>query len=90
MRKFLPILFALFCARLSLAQLLSADINKTESPRPDDTAPGFVGWYDMGTGQAATHLFTWTNTIASGIPQNFAPPGYPNSSMRFYRAASVQ
>lgn len=40
------------------AQLLSVDINKSEAPRSDDTAPGFVGWYDVGTGQQATHVFT--------------------------------
>ena len=37
--------------------MLSVDINKSQSPRSDDTAPGFVGWYDV-TGQRATHVFT--------------------------------
>ena len=46
------------CANPSVAQLLSVDINKSQSPRSDDTAPGFVGWYDVGTGQQATHVFT--------------------------------
>ena len=52
----------LFCALILVqsarAQLLSVDINKSENPRSDDTAPGFVGWYDVGTGQQATHVFT--------------------------------
>jgi hypothetical protein len=45
-------------AQPASAQLLSIDINKSQSPRSDDTAPGFVGWYDVGTGQTATHVFT--------------------------------
>ena len=58
----LKLMSLLLCAAWFLqpgrAQLLSVDINKTESPRSDDTAPGFVGWYDVGTGQEATHIFT--------------------------------
>ncbi len=53
------------------AQLLSVDINKTENPRSDDTAPGFVGWYDVGTGQTATHVFTNTTYVldpTTGLP----------------------
>jgi hypothetical protein len=38
---------ALLSAPLSRAQLLSVDINKSQAPRTDDTAPGFVGWYDV-------------------------------------------
>jgi len=56
-----PIAFLFLLAwlcQISHAQLLSVDINKSESPRSDDTAPGFVGWYDVGTGQSATHVFT--------------------------------
>jgi hypothetical protein len=62
MRKiFFPLVvvaLACFSTRLSQAQLLSVDINKSETPRSDDTAPGFTGWYDVGTGSQATHVFT--------------------------------
>ncbi len=34
------------------AQMLRVDINKSQSPRSDDTAPGFAGWYDVGSGSA--------------------------------------
>ncbi len=51
-------LFILASVKFASAQLLSVDINKSQSPRPDDTAPGFVGWYDIGSGQSATHTFT--------------------------------
>ena len=41
------------------AQLLSVDINKSQTPRSDDTAPGFVGWYDVNTSaQTCSHTFT--------------------------------
>ncbi len=53
------------------AQLLSVDINKSENPRSDDTAPGFVGWYDVGTGQQAAHVFTNTTFVldpTTGLP----------------------
>jgi len=41
------------------AQVLSVDINKSQAPRPDDTAPGFVGWYDVNTSaQTTSHTFT--------------------------------
>jgi hypothetical protein len=41
------------------AQLLSVDINKSEAPRSDDTAPGFAGWYDVNTSaQTTAHTFT--------------------------------
>jgi hypothetical protein len=40
------------------AQLLSVDINKSASGTTQDNAPGFVGWYDVGAGQTATHIFT--------------------------------
>jgi hypothetical protein len=33
---------------------------------------------------------TWTNTTAITSAVNFAPPGFPNPSARFYRAVSVQ
>ena len=49
---------AWLCTQPAGAQLLSVDINKSQSPRSDDTAPGFVGWYDVGTVQQATHFFT--------------------------------
>jgi hypothetical protein len=76
-------LTACLYAGLCSAQLLSVDINKTEAPRPDDTAPGFVGWYDVGTGQTATHIFTnFTSTLT--------PPGFIGSKTQFYRAISVQ
>ena len=55
----------------SRAQLLSIDINKSEAPRPDDTEPGFLGWYDVGTGQTATHVFTnetYTLDPDTGLP----------------------
>jgi hypothetical protein len=49
----------LLSAPLSRAQLLSVDINKSQSPRSDDTAPGFVGWYDVSaSANASTHIFT--------------------------------
>jgi hypothetical protein len=49
----------LFSAPVSHAQLLSVDINKSQSPRSDDTAPGFVGWYDISAStNASTHAFT--------------------------------
>jgi hypothetical protein len=62
---------ALLLSQPVLAQLLSVDIDKSEAPRSDDTAPGFVGWYDVGSGQAATHVFTnFTYTLDpdSGLP----------------------
>ena len=62
MRNMLPaarlVLLILLSANVATAQLLSVDINKSQSPRSDDTAPGFTGWYDVGTGQTATHTFT--------------------------------
>ncbi|HKW28080.1 MAG TPA: Ig-like domain-containing protein [Verrucomicrobiae bacterium] len=64
-------LLILLTAQLSRAQLLSVDINKSQSPRPDDTAPGFVGWYDVGTGQTATHSFTNVTVVLdpnTGLP----------------------
>jgi hypothetical protein len=33
---------------------------------------------------------TWTNAIATVSAQGFTPPDFPNSSARFYRAASLQ
>src|SRR5579863_8619703 len=75
MRHFLsaPVLAAAILLKASLvsAQLLSVDINKTETPRSDDTAPGFVGWYDVGSGQTATHIFTNFVVVldpTSGLP----------------------
>jgi hypothetical protein len=59
------------CAHLSFGQILSVDINKSEAPRPDDTAPGFLGWYDVGSGQTATHIFTNFTYVLdpdSGLP----------------------
>ena len=48
-------------------QLLSVDINKSQSPRSDDTAPGFVGWYDVGAGQTATHSYTNFTVVLDSI-----------------------
>jgi len=78
-------------------QLLSVDINKSQAPRSDDTAPGFAGWYDVGTGQQATHLFTNYTVVfdAEGFPlatnissvvscalrQTFPPFGSAGSSL---------
>lgn len=46
-------------ATFASAQLLSVDINKSQTPRSDDTAPGFVGWYDVNTSaQTTSHSFT--------------------------------
>ncbi len=36
------------------------------------------------------HWNTWTNTIATGSPTIFTPPGFPDPQARFYRAVSVQ
>ena len=61
----------LLSANMVSAQVLSVDINKSEAPRPDDTAPGFVGWYDVGNGQTATHVFTnltYTLDPNTGLP----------------------
>jgi hypothetical protein len=33
---------------------------------------------------------TWTNTTAAVSATYLTPPGFPNPSARFYRAASVQ
>lgn len=69
--KIVAIFPVLLLAPFSRAQLLSVDINKSQSPRPDDTAPGFVGWYDVGTGQTATHLFTNITVVldpVTGLP----------------------
>ena len=65
------VLLLLLNASVAFAQLLSVDINKSQSPRSDDTAPGFVGWYDVGTGQTATHVFTNFTVVLdadSGLP----------------------
>lgn len=62
----------LLAVRLASAQLLSVDINKSQAPRPDDTAPGFVGWYDINTAaQVSSHAFTNYSVVfdpASGLP----------------------
>ena len=74
LHRFLPaVLGAVLTCAISGAsgQTLSVDINKSQSPRSDDTAPGFVGWYDIGTGQTATHTFTNTALVLdpdSGLP----------------------
>src|SRR5436305_1492548 len=86
-----------FAASISLkAQLLSVDVNKSQSPRSDDTAPGFSGWYDVGMGQQASHSFTnytivlgsdgfpvSTNAsiISCAIRQTFPPFGSSGSSL---------
>ncbi len=57
-RCFCPVLALFAFSPLCFGQLLSVDINKSQSPRSDDTSPGFVGWYDVGAGQQATHSFT--------------------------------
>jgi hypothetical protein len=70
--RFVCLLFWAFgFLQSSQAQLLSVDINKSQSPRSDDTAPGFVGWYDVGTGQQATHVFTNLTVVldpVTGLP----------------------
>jgi hypothetical protein len=58
-RKAVLFLLVLLFAQFSRAQRLSVDINKSQSPRSDDTAPGFVGWYDVNTSaQTTSHSFT--------------------------------
>jgi hypothetical protein len=67
----LSLFIVCLCGHLGFGQLLSVDINKSESPRPDDTAPNFVGWYDVGTGQTATHIFTNLTVVVdldTGLP----------------------
>src|SRR3954468_17791118 len=86
-----------FATNFASGQLLSVDINKSQAPRTDDVAPGFVGWYDVGTGQQATHLFTNYMVVfdANGFPlatnvlsvvsctlrQTFPPFGSTGSSL---------
>ncbi|MGH7941840.1 MAG: Ig-like domain-containing protein [Limisphaerales bacterium] len=36
------------------------------------------------------HWTTWTHVTATASAQTFVPPGYPNPSVRFYRAISVE
>lgn len=65
------IILALVCLRCE-AQLLSVDINKSQVPRSDDTAPGFIGWYDVNTSaQTSSHSFTNFSVVLdsdTGLP----------------------
>ena len=57
--KHFPLLCIFVFTQTAPAQLLSVDINKSETPRSDDTAPGFTGWYDVNTAaQTTSHSFT--------------------------------
>jgi hypothetical protein len=72
---FIRLIFAAAVAGMSQtaeAQLLSVDINKSQAPRTDDTAPGFAGWYDVNpAAQVCSHSFTnysYTFDPVSGLP----------------------
>jgi len=67
------VLILLLSVAFSLrAQLLSVDINKSQVPRSDDTAPGFVGWYDVNT-SAQTSSHTFTNYAVTFDPDTSLP-----------------
>lgn len=61
-----------FAIHAAHAQLLSVDINKSQPSRSDDTAPGFVGWYDVNT-SAQTTSHTFTNLSITHDPDTGLP-----------------
>ncbi len=74
---------ACFWPQLSHAQLLKVDINKQQAPRSDDTAPGYLGWYDVAN-QKTTRSFTNAagGVISCTVSQTVPAYGTANTSLK--------